>query len=141
MKTQRIAAAGLCAALMFSPTIARADVVLDWNEIMVTVVADQPPTQMNRIAAITHLAVFEAVNAVTGDHKPYLGTVTSVARRLRRRGGHCGGPWGSPTLPSRSRGIPRCGTHTLPRQDSRRSRQGGRHHDRRDSGSPHDRRA
>ena len=75
MKTQRIAAAALCAAVLFNPAIARADVVLDWNAIMVAVVADQPPTQMNRIAAITHLAVFEAVNAVAGDHRPYLGTV------------------------------------------------------------------
>jgi hypothetical protein len=73
MKTQGTTAAVLCAALMFSPSIAQADVVLDWNEIMVAVVADQPPTQMNRIAAITHLAVFEAVNAVTGDRKSSLG--------------------------------------------------------------------
>jgi hypothetical protein len=77
MKTQRIAAASLCAVVMFSPTIVQADVVLDWNEIMVTVVAEQPPTQMNRIAAITHLAVFEAVNAVTGEYQPYLAAVNT----------------------------------------------------------------
>src|SRR5687768_4721653 len=52
MKTQRSAAAGLCTLLMFSPGIAEADVVLDWNEIMVAVVADQPPPDMNRFAAI-----------------------------------------------------------------------------------------
>jgi hypothetical protein len=76
MKTPRIPAVGLCVFLMFSPTIVRADVVLDWNEILVAVVADQPPTNMNRVAAITHLAVFEAVNAVTGDYRPYLDTAT-----------------------------------------------------------------
>lgn len=27
--------------------------------------------------AIAHLALFEAVNAVTGDYKPYLGTITA----------------------------------------------------------------
>jgi hypothetical protein len=75
MKNQRIAAAGLCAVLMFAPAVARADVVLDWNAVMVTVVADQPPTQMNRFAAITHLAVFEAVNAVTGEYTPDLASV------------------------------------------------------------------
>ena len=32
----------LCSALVFSPAIASADVVLDWNEIMITVVRDQP---------------------------------------------------------------------------------------------------
>ena len=87
MNRLRIAAAGLAVFLMSSPTIARADVVLDWNEIMVAVVADQPPTQMNRVAAITHLAVFEAVNAVTGEYKPYLATVNRVvpASPPRRR--------------------------------------------------------
>ena len=70
MNRLRIAAAGLAVCLMSRPTIARADVVLDWNEIMVAVVADQPPTLMNRLAAITHLAVFDAVNAVTGEYRP-----------------------------------------------------------------------
>jgi hypothetical protein len=73
MHRLRIAAAGFAVCVMSSPAIARADVVLDWNEIMVAVIADQPPTQMNRVAAIMHLAVFEAVNAVTGDHKSYPG--------------------------------------------------------------------
>jgi hypothetical protein len=76
MKIRGIAAA-LCAAFMSVPSIARADVVLDWNAIMVASVADLPPTQMNRIAAITHVAVFDAVNAVAGDGRSYLGTVTS----------------------------------------------------------------
>jgi hypothetical protein len=75
MKIPRIAAAGLCAVLVFSPAIANADVVLEWNAIMVAVVAEEPPPNMNRHAAITQLAVFEAVNAVTCDHKPYLGTI------------------------------------------------------------------
>ena len=139
MKTQRIAAAGLCAALMFSPTIARADVVLDWNEIMVAVVADQPPTQMNRIAAITHVAVFEAVNAVTGEHKPYLRTAHPS-------------PGVSPDAAAiaAAHGVLR---HYLPDRaellDAARIRslagipdgpaKSGRHHGRRDRGSPHDR--
>ena len=80
MKSLRIAAAGVVCCLVSSPTIARADVVLDWNEIMVAVVADQPPTLMNRLAAITHLAVFEAVNAVTGEYQPYLTTVNPSSR-------------------------------------------------------------
>jgi hypothetical protein len=68
-------AAGLFVLLLGSPTIGHADVVLDWNEIMVAVVADQPPTNMNRVAAITHVAVFAAVNAVTGGHTSYSDTV------------------------------------------------------------------
>jgi hypothetical protein len=68
--------AGLCGLLLVSSAMARADAVLDWNEIMVAVVKDQPPPNQNRFAAVTHLAVFEAVNAVTAEHKPYLGSVT-----------------------------------------------------------------
>jgi hypothetical protein len=66
-----------CAAtvLLFSSAIARADVVLDWNAIMVTTLSGQPPFPQARFAAITQLAVFEAVNAITGDYKPYLGTI------------------------------------------------------------------
>jgi hypothetical protein len=77
MKTRTSATAGLLVALLFSPAIASADAVLDWNVIMVTIVSDQPPPFQNRFAAITHLAVFEAVNALTGDYKPYLGMITA----------------------------------------------------------------
>lgn len=53
MKTRKSATAGLLAALLFSPAIASADAVLDWNVIMVTIVSDQPPPFQNRFAAIT----------------------------------------------------------------------------------------
>lgn len=71
------AAALLAAACLIHPAGARADVVLDWNAIMVTRVAGQNPFIEARIAAITHLAVFEAVNAITGTYRPYLGTITA----------------------------------------------------------------
>jgi hypothetical protein len=69
----------LAAMLAITPTTGRADVVLEWNAILVSLVQDQPPPDMNRYAAITQLAVFEAVNAVTGEFKPYLGTVPPAA--------------------------------------------------------------
>ena len=104
MKTSRIAATGLWATLRrSSPAIANADVVLEVDAIMVTVVADQPPPAMNRFAAITQLAVFEAVNAATGDHPAAAGTIDRVARRLRRRGGDRCGPWRAAPLLSRPR--------------------------------------
>jgi hypothetical protein len=67
--------------LVCSPIAARADVVLSWNEIAVnTLVAQgQSPFAQARFMAITQLAVFEAVNAITGDYKPYLGTVAAAA--------------------------------------------------------------
>ena len=70
------------AALLFVPTIARADVVLDWNQIMLATLAGQNPFAQGRFAAITQLAVFEAVNAVTNEYEPYLagsGTATGAS--------------------------------------------------------------
>jgi hypothetical protein len=49
-----------------------ADLVLEWNAIMVTTVSGQNPFAQARLAAITQLAVFEAVNAITGDYESYL---------------------------------------------------------------------
>src|SRR6266702_5940658 len=59
--------------------VAKADVVLDWNAIAVeTAVANhQNPFAQARYAAIVQLAVFEAVNSITGEYKPYLGTITA----------------------------------------------------------------
>ena len=55
------------------------DVVIDWNVIMQTTVTAAPSSApfQARWAAIVQLAVFEAVNAVTGDYEPYLGTVVA----------------------------------------------------------------
>ncbi len=78
MRSPRIAVVALCTAIVFSPAAANGDVVLEWNAIMVAVVAEQPPPNMNRFAAITQLAVFEAVNAVTGGYRPYLGTIPAA---------------------------------------------------------------
>ena len=66
-------------ALVVTQGMARADAVLDWNAIMQSTVSGQAPFPQARFAAITQLAVFEAVNAITRDYKPYLGTVTAPA--------------------------------------------------------------
>jgi membrane-associated phospholipid phosphatase len=73
---------GLCmlmAALLFGPAVAKADPVLDWNVIAVdTAVANgQNPFAQARFAAIVQVAVFEAVNAITGDYRPYLGSIVA----------------------------------------------------------------
>ena len=73
---------GLCmlmATLLLGAAIARADVVLEWNTIAVRTAIEngQNPFAQARFAAIVQLAVFEAVNAITGDYKPYLGTITA----------------------------------------------------------------
>jgi hypothetical protein len=53
------------------------DTVLTWNEIAVKTLVQQgqSPFGQARFAAIVQLAVFEAVNAITGDYQPYLGIV------------------------------------------------------------------
>lgn len=50
----------------------RADAVLDWNIIAMDALAGQNPVNETRLAAITHLAVFDAVNTITGKYRPYL---------------------------------------------------------------------
>jgi len=76
---RRIATAA-CAAtlLLIAPNGARADVIDDWNAIMLNIVAAQNPFAQARFAAITQLAVFEAVNACTGEYDPYLGAVDAA---------------------------------------------------------------
>jgi hypothetical protein len=67
----------LMVALLLGRAVARADEVLDWNEIAVnTAIANgQNPFAQARYAAIVQLAVFEAVNSITGDYRPYLGSI------------------------------------------------------------------
>jgi hypothetical protein len=73
----RPAAVLALATLLVGPVTARADVVVQWNEILTDTLAaqGQNPFFGSRIAAITQLAVFEAVNAITGEYEPYLGTI------------------------------------------------------------------
>jgi hypothetical protein len=71
----------LVGVLACSSIAARADVVLDWNAIAVSTMLGQgqSPWAQARQMAIVQLAVFEAVNAVTGEYQPYLGTVVAPA--------------------------------------------------------------
>jgi len=64
-------------ALILNQAIARADAVLDWNTVMQSTVGNLAPFLQARFAAITQLAVFEAVNAIKKDYTPYLGTITA----------------------------------------------------------------
>lgn len=72
-------ALAVAAALLVTPGVVRADVVLDWNALMQSAVAGQNPFAQARSAAITQLAVFEAVNTITREYTPYLGTLDAPA--------------------------------------------------------------
>jgi hypothetical protein len=76
MKLVHMAAAAL-GVLLASSTHASNDPVLEWNAIMVSTTAGQNPFFQARFAAITQLAVFEAVNAIDKDFDPYLGTIAA----------------------------------------------------------------
>ena len=80
--TRSGAAVAIVALLLARPSVATADVALDWNEVAITTLISQPPPGVSpfaqaRFMAIIQLAVFEAVNAITGDYDPYLGTVVA----------------------------------------------------------------
>lgn len=78
---RRTALLGFLAATLCASAVAGADVVLDWNAIAVdTAIANgQNPFAQARYGAIVQLAVFEAVNSITHEYQPYLGTI--IARR------------------------------------------------------------
>lgn len=67
----------LMATLLFGSAVTNADAVLDWNVIAVDTAVEngQNPFAQARYAAIVQLAVFEAVNSITGDYRPYLGSI------------------------------------------------------------------
>jgi hypothetical protein len=58
-------------------TLTSDDVVLQWNEIAVATVGAQPPFPSTRFMATVQVAVFEAVNAISGKYEPYLGTISA----------------------------------------------------------------
>ena len=78
-KSRTLALCSLTAVLLFGSAFANADAVLDWNVIAVnTAIANgQNPFAQARYGAIVQLAVFEAVNSITSDYQPYLGTITA----------------------------------------------------------------
>lgn len=68
---------GLWLAILIAPSAFAADVVSDWNTIMLTTISSQNSFAQSRFATITQLAVFEALNEVSGVYKPYLGVITA----------------------------------------------------------------
>lgn len=59
------------AVILMCTANARSDVVTHWNEIMETTVANADPFLRLRSAAVTQVAVFEAVNSILCEYEPY----------------------------------------------------------------------
>jgi len=76
---RRVLVVVVLAGLISGPAAAADDLVLKWNEIAARTALATNPFNQARVMAITQLAVFEAVNAVTGDYEPYLATPTPAS--------------------------------------------------------------
>jgi hypothetical protein len=77
MGTRTRLAAVACGMLLSTTALSANDPVLEWNAVMLRTTTGQNPFFQARFAAITQLAVFEAVNAIDRDFDPYLGTITA----------------------------------------------------------------
>jgi hypothetical protein len=77
MRAKMCLAAAVCGMLFSIAALSANDPVLEWNAIMLSTTAGQNPFFQARFAAITQLAVFEAVNAIDKDFDPYLGTLVA----------------------------------------------------------------
>ena len=71
---------------VFTPSVSAADEVTDWNQILVSALTatNTSPQNSGRIAAITHAAVFDAVNGIDRRYTPYFVT-TKAPRGASRR--------------------------------------------------------
>ena len=77
MNKSRYSAVAAIALALIGPGMAHADAVQDWNVIALATTTGQNPLAQTRFVTITHLAMFEAVNAITRHYEPYLGTVAA----------------------------------------------------------------
>jgi hypothetical protein len=76
MKTQiQLVAAALAFVGLATASTVKADAVTDWNEIMQTTVSAGNANIQARSAAITQLAVYEAVNSILGEYEPHLDAI------------------------------------------------------------------
>jgi hypothetical protein len=67
----------LTVCLSLSTNIAYGDEVTHWSTVLEKTAAGTSHFFQSRSAAIVHLAVFEAVNAIQKDYKPYLGSISA----------------------------------------------------------------
>jgi PAP2 superfamily len=62
-------------SMVFALQCAHADVVTEWNVTAIDASAQTNSLVQSRALAITHAAVFDAVNAIGGKYKPYLAEI------------------------------------------------------------------
>jgi len=63
----------IAASIVFGASAqARANVITDWDEKALAVVAPMPPYNAQRLIGMVHLAMFDAVNSIERRYRPYL---------------------------------------------------------------------
>ncbi len=69
------------AVLLIRVTTGRADVVLEWNALMIDAIRvdNSGPTLSSRNLAILHTAIYDAVNSIARTHQPYKFQVDATA--------------------------------------------------------------
>jgi len=63
----------ICAAFFCLAVQARADVVIDWDNVLLAAVRvdKTPPPKASRAMAMVHVAIFDAVDGLLGGYTPY----------------------------------------------------------------------
>jgi len=61
--------------VLTNSVVVKADAVTDWNAVMQATVAPSNAFVQARAAAIVQLSVYEAVNSITGQYRPYLSII------------------------------------------------------------------
>src|SRR5688572_24312349 len=70
----RLACAAAAFACLLVPTRSSADVIIDWNNVLQEAIRVDAmnPLRSTRVLAMTHTAMFDAVNSIDDTHFPYL---------------------------------------------------------------------
>src|SRR5262245_66015674 len=78
----------LTGALLGTPSVAKADLVTDWNTIAIrTVAGDSVVNRQSRDMAMVHAAMFDAMNGIRGEYTPAMVSVPGKADASRDAAG------------------------------------------------------
>ena len=79
--------AAVCLALLVGASTTRAaDVITDWNEVLLDTIraVGGAPGPLSRTCAMTHVAIFEAINSIDRAYEPYIAYIP-VTRPANKR--------------------------------------------------------
>ena len=116
----------LISGFVFSVQPCHADVITDWNVTGMDASAQTNVLVQSRALAITHAAVFDAVNAIAGKYKAYLVEVKAPAGASQEAAASRVGPCRVELAVARSEGDARCCADQFAGQDARWRREGRR---------------